>query len=105
MPRKRQHTPLHVLLNNRLVGQLLKEPSGAIQFRYEASWLERKQAVPVSLSLPLREDSYKGERVVAVFENLLPDSEKLRRRVAEKVGAAGCTLVALVKRGGTRLRP
>jgi serine/threonine-protein kinase HipA len=100
MPRKRQHTPLHVLLNNRLVGQLLKEPSGAIQFRYEASWLERKQAVPVSLSLPLREDSYKGERVVAVFENLLPDSEKLRRRVAEKVGAAGTDAYSLLSEIG-----
>jgi len=82
MPRKRRHTPLRVLLNNCLVGHLLKEPGGAIEFRYDASWLNGEQAVPVSLSLPLREDGYKGEPVVAVFENLLPDSEKLRRRVA-----------------------
>src|SRR5271155_4931262 len=100
MPRKRQHTPLRVLLNNRLVGHLLKEPGGAIEFRYDASWLEWEQAVPVSLSLPLREDAYKGEPVVAVFENLLPDSEKLRRRVAERVGAAGTDSYSLLSQIG-----
>jgi serine/threonine-protein kinase HipA len=100
MPRKRQHTPLRVLLNNLPVGQLLKEPGGAIEFRYDASWLESEQAVPVSLSLPLREDAYKGEPVVAVFENLLPDSEKLRRRIAEKVGAAGTDSYSLLSEIG-----
>ena len=33
MGRKRRHKPLRVLLNNRLVGHLLKEASGAIEFR------------------------------------------------------------------------
>jgi len=100
MPRKRHYTPLRVFLNNRLVGHLLKEPSGGIEFRYDVSWLEWEQAVPVSLSLPLREDAYKGEPVVAVFENLLPDSEKLRRRVAEKVGAAGTDSYSLLSQIG-----
>ena len=89
MPRPRQHIPLQVLLNNRPVGRLEKEASGAIHFRYDESWLAKGDAIPVSLSLPLREDSYRGERVTAVFENLLPDSDVLRRRIAEKVGACG----------------
>ena len=89
MGRKRHYAPLRVLLNNRLVGLLVKGPGGGIEFRYDQSWLERELVFPVSLSLPLREEAYRGERVVAVFENLLPDSERLRRRVAEKVGAAG----------------
>lgn len=89
MPRHRAHASLRVLLNNRLVGRLTKAPSGAIAFQYEQSWLDRASAIPVSLSLPLREDAYRGEPVVAVFDNLLPDAEALRRRVAEKVGAAG----------------
>ena len=37
----------------------------------------------------MREDAWRGEPVTAVFENLLPDSVDMRRRVAEKVGAAG----------------
>jgi len=100
MARPRQHTPLRVLLDNRLVGHLLKEPGGAISFRYDESWLSRENATPVSLSLPLREDAYRGERVVAVFENLLPDSEILRRRVAEKVGAKGTDAYSLLAQIG-----
>jgi len=96
MPRRRQHPPLSVYLNNRLVGHLNKEPSGAIEFQYDESWLAWEHALPVSLSLPLREDSYRGAPVAAVFENLLPDSDALRRRVAEKVGAQGADAYSLL---------
>ncbi len=89
MARRRQHAPLRVLLNNFLVGHLNKQASGAIEFRYDHDWLDRENAIPVSLSLPLREDAYRGEPVIAVFDNLLPDSDQIRRRVAEKVGAGG----------------
>jgi serine/threonine-protein kinase HipA len=96
MARRPRHAPLRVLLNNRLVGQLHRAASGAITFQYDQSWLEWKHALPVSLSLPLREEAYKGEPVVAVFDNLLPDSDALRRRVAEKVGAAGTDAYSLL---------
>lgn len=96
MPRRRQHAPLRILLNNRLVGHLFKEASGATSFRYDENWLGWDNAIPVSLSLPLREDAYRGARVTAVFENLLPDSEALRRRVAERVGAEGSDAYSLL---------
>lgn len=96
MPRRRKHARLRVYLNNRLVGYLNKEPSGAIHFHYDESWLAWEQSFPISLSLPLREDAFRGEPVVAVFENLLPDSEPLRRRVAEKVGADGTDAYSLL---------
>ena len=89
MPRRPKHAPLSVLLNNRLVGHLEKASTGAISFDYDQSWLDWESAIPVSLSMPLREDAYRGEQVTAVFENLLPDSLSLRKHVAEKVGAAG----------------
>jgi serine/threonine-protein kinase HipA len=87
MPRRRTHAPLQVCLNNHLVGRLTKDPGGALGFRYDESWLGWDSAIPVSLSLPLRDDAYRGAPVTAVFENLLPDSETLRRLVAERVGA------------------
>lgn len=96
MPRRRLHAPLRVYLNNRLVGYLLKETGGATSFRYDVSWLSWESAIPVSLSLPLREDAYRGAPVIAVFENLLPDSETLRRRVAERVGAEGSDAYSLL---------
>ncbi len=100
MPRQRQHTPLRVLLNNHLMGHLLKQPGGAIAFRYDESWLSSDNAIPVSLSLPLREDAFKGEPVAAVFENLLPDSDVIRRGVAEKVGAKGTDAYSLLSQIG-----
>lgn len=96
MPRRRAHAPLRVLLNNRLVGQLAKDAGGAVSFRYDASWLGWGNALPVSLSLPLREDAYRGAPVTAVFDNLLPDVDALRRRVAERVGADGIDAFSLL---------
>jgi serine/threonine-protein kinase HipA len=96
MPRKPTNAPLRVLLNNRLVGRLLKQPGGAISFQYAESWLSWSNTFPISMSLPLREDGFKGDRVVAVFENLLPDSEDLRQRVAAKVGAKGIDAYSLL---------
>lgn len=96
MPRRRRHPPLRVLLNNRLVGHLTKAPDGAIAFAYAPSWLDWEHTLPVSVSLPLREDAYRGEPVVAVFDNLLPDAAALRGRVAERVGAAGTDAYSLL---------
>ncbi|MQP68270.1 type II toxin-antitoxin system HipA family toxin [Niveispirillum sp. SYP-B3756] len=87
--RPRHPPPLRVYQNNRLVGYLRREPGGAILFHYADEWLGRDGAFPISLSLPLRDDPWKGEPVAAVFENLLPDSDALRRRVADRVGAGG----------------
>ena len=72
MPRRRRHAPLLVFMIGRLGGRLAREPSGAIDFRYDPAWLDWEHALPVSLSLPLREDRYIGAPVTAVFENLLP---------------------------------
>ena len=89
MARRRTRIPLSVYLNGRLVGHLRRQSSGAIDFRYDPSWLEWDHALPVSLSLPLREDRFSGDPVIAVFDNLLPDSDAMRRRLAERTRAEG----------------
>lgn len=89
MARKRAYPPLGVYLNARLVGRLRRETSGAIDFQYDAGWLAWEQTFPVSLSLPLREDRYVGEPVIAVFDNLLPDNDDIRRRITERSRANG----------------
>ena len=89
MARQRTRAPLNVFVNGRLAGLLRRESSGAIDFRYDRQWLSWDSTFPISLSLPLREDRYIGEPVIAVFDNLLPDSDSIRRRVAERVGASG----------------
>lgn len=96
MARRRTRVPLNVYLNGRQVGELNRETSGAIDFRYAPAWLERENAIPVSLSLPLREDRYIGAPVIAVFDNLLPDNEDIRRRVAERSEADGTDAYSLL---------
>ncbi|MGH6901534.1 MAG: type II toxin-antitoxin system HipA family toxin [Geminicoccaceae bacterium] len=86
---RRTRVPLNVFLNGRLVGCLRRQASGAIDFEYDASWLDWEHCLPVSLSLPLREDRFVGEPVIAVFDNLLPDNDEIRRRLAERVQANG----------------
>jgi serine/threonine-protein kinase HipA len=79
-----------------LVGHLKRQLSGAIEFQYDPAWLAWGDALPVSLSLPLREDRFVGHPVTAVFENLLPDSEQIRRRLAERVKAEGYDAYSLL---------
>ena len=100
MGRKRSYTPLNVFLNSRLVGQLVREPSGGVSFAYARDWLEWEHRMPVSLSLPLQENRYIGAPVMAVFDNLLPDSDLIRRKVAERVGAEGVDAFSLLSQIG-----
>ncbi len=96
MARRRKSGRLNVFLNSRLVGQLNRETSGAIDFRYHPAWLAWEYTMPVSLSLPLREDRYIGAPVSAVFDNLLPDNANIRKKIAERVGAQGVDAFSLL---------
>lgn len=89
MARQPAHNALDVYLNGKLVGQFRRERTGAVDFHYDQSWLDWENAIPVSLSLPLREDRYIGDPVIAVFDNLLPDNDAIRQSIAAKTGALG----------------
>ena len=96
MAKRTTRIPLNVYLNARLVGQLKREASGAIDFQYDESWLGWDSTFPVSLSLPLREDRYVGNPVIAVFDNLLPDNDDIRRRIAARSDADGIDSYSLL---------
>ena len=81
MAKRIRYAPLNVFVNERQVGQLNRESTGAIRFQYDTEWLAWQHASPVSISLPLREDQFVGEQVIAVFDNLLPDYGPIRTRV------------------------
>jgi serine/threonine-protein kinase HipA len=100
MARRRTRYPLNVYLNARLVGRLRRQASGAIDFQYDSEWLAWEIGLPVSLSLPLREDRYVGDPVIAVFDNLLPDSDVIRRRLAQRVHADGADAYSLLAKIG-----
>jgi len=100
MGRKRTYAPLDVYMNRRKVGQYFRNPDGAFAFTYDTEWLAWENTLPISRSLLLRPERYVGPPVIAVFENLLPDSDDIRRRVAERVGADGVDAYSLLARIG-----
>lgn len=100
MARRAASKPLNIYLNGKLVGRFRRERTGAVDFQYDPNWLAWDKAIPVSLSLPLREDRFIGDPVVAVFDNLLPDNLGIRRRVAEKTGAEGDDAYSLLTQIG-----
>jgi serine/threonine-protein kinase HipA len=81
---------LWVWMNGVRVGTWQRTPTGGHRFIYEASWLASDRVRPLSLSLPITPDRTVAGPVVAnFFDNLLPDDERLRRRVSArfKVGS------------------
>ncbi|WP_266169028.1 type II toxin-antitoxin system HipA family toxin [Dyella subtropica] len=67
---------LHVRHGGQAVGEL-RAQGRALTFRYEASWLSRSHAFPLSPRLPLQEAEYLGDEVLSFFANLLPEGTVL----------------------------
>ncbi|WP_102794417.1 type II toxin-antitoxin system HipA family toxin [Bowmanella denitrificans] len=78
---------LDVYMNGYCVGYFGRDNAGAHSFRYEHSWIEQEGARPISLSLPLRREVYKGQEVINFFDNLLPDNDEIRDRVVARFHA------------------
>jgi len=89
MGRKRKSGELTVALNGRVVGRLARAADGATRFDYAQDWLDWEYAIPVSRSMPLVDRPFTGLAVRAVFDNLLPDDDRIRARIAARVGADG----------------
>ncbi len=83
MGRPSQSRALGVWANGLRVGTWRIPTSGGMEFTYDETWVASENARPLSLSLPLNFDGQplKGDRVGFFFDNLLPDSEAIRRRV------------------------
>lgn len=80
MPRR-----LDVYLADRLVGQLVQEDTGQLQFAYDSEWLRAADARPISRSLPLRAEPFGHRECRPFFSGLLPEAEK-REAVARVLG-------------------
>jgi serine/threonine-protein kinase HipA len=91
---------LAVSMNGRRVGQLARTPGGALAFQYDQPWLQWPNAVPVSQSMPLREERYSDPIATTVFDNLLPDNFDIRRYLAERTGAEGTDAFSLLRATG-----
>ncbi|HEV7609237.1 MAG TPA: type II toxin-antitoxin system HipA family toxin [Steroidobacteraceae bacterium] len=86
----RPSTALAVWANGIRVGLWRLPARGATEFQYDDAWRDAAAARPLSLSLPLtlKAHAHKGAAVEAYFDNLLPDSEPIRRRLQERFHTA-----------------
>lgn len=78
---------LAVYMNGYRVGVFTKTTSGAHQFQYDESWMNLPGSRPISLSMPLRQQRYRGDEAYNFFDNLLPDSQEVRNRVVTRYQA------------------
>ena len=82
---------LSVWTNGQRVGLWTFNRRAEHAFKYDLRWMAEASARPLSLSLPFTgAQSIRGERVRNFFDNLLPDSEAIRLRIASrfKTGSA-----------------
>jgi serine/threonine-protein kinase HipA len=85
-------------MNGVEVGEWRVDAQGRHAFSYGQSWIDRPDARPLSLSMPLQppDAPYRGTLVESFFDNLLPDSSDIRRRVQRRVGAASTSVFDLL---------
>ncbi len=90
MGRKSRARALSVWINGQLAGEWRIPARGDIEFQYDHAWVESEDGRPLSLSLPFSLDQapIKGKPVETYFDNLLPDSEPIRKRLQDRFHTA-----------------
>src|SRR6188474_2534667 len=92
---RRSHTrSLGLWMNGVFVGTWSQAPNAPDTLQYDLGWTASAQGRPLSLSLPFTPGNgpHRGTKVRAWFDNLLPDSQDIRERMARRY-ATGTTEV------------
>jgi serine/threonine-protein kinase HipA len=86
MGRKSLARALSIWANGKRVGTWRIPARGSMELQYDRSWIDSEAGRPLSLSLPYSPDSalLRGDAVLNYFDNLLPDSHVIRKRIASK---------------------
>lgn len=92
---KNKNGPLFIWMNGEKVGVWDHKRS---TFQYDVSWITNPYCRALSLSLPIVPGNvpFKGDAVHNYFDNLLPDADGIRRRLAIKFQAAGADAANLL---------
>jgi len=90
---------LKVYLNSEHVGILEQDDSGLLLFAYDPAWLERGGAIPLSRSLPLRQEDFRGKYARPFFAGILPEEDP-RKRIASILGISERNDFAMLERIG-----
>lgn len=74
---------LNVWMNGKLVGNWTPGNRRSSKFQYDADWIKSEYARPLSNALPMStvDGIITGQEVTNYFDNLLPDSVDIRKRI------------------------
>jgi serine/threonine-protein kinase HipA len=97
MARSTHPNRLNLWMNGLQVGHWEATRSGE-RLVYRDDWIDDPQGRPLSLSLPFTPGNqpYRGQIVADYFDNLLPDSEPIRRRIATRYKTGSTAPFALL---------
>lgn len=76
---------LDVYLFSDLTGHLTQDEVGRMRFKYADSWLKNPLSMPLSRSLPLRDQRYSNRECRGYFAGVLPEADK-RKLIARNLG-------------------
>src|SRR6185437_14655611 len=90
---------LDVYLFTNLVGHLVQDDGGQMSFTYSEGWQKLPGAVPLSQSLPLKSEVFKGKECRGFFGGILPEQAK-REIIARNLGISARNDYAMLERIG-----
>ena len=90
---------LTVYLNAEKLGSLEQDAGGLLRFTYDAAWLKKPNAVPISRSLPLQAETFTGKKTRPFFAGILPEAAP-REQIARILGISATNDFALLAKIG-----
>ncbi|WP_291386883.1 MULTISPECIES: type II toxin-antitoxin system HipA family toxin [Achromobacter] len=102
MGRRSHHRALDLWMNGDFVGVWNVQPQIGETLQYDEAWTASGRGRPLSLSLPFTPGNppHRGQIVRSYFENLLPDSQNIRERVARRFQAGSTDAFSLLAEVG-----
>ena len=90
---------LDVYIGDDITGHLIQDDGGQMSFTYAEDWLNKQGSVPLSQSLPLRSEPFKGKECRGFFGGILPEEAK-REIIAQNLGISARNDYAMLERIG-----
>lgn len=92
---------LHIWMNGERVGNWSVGRTGHHRLEYAPAWRASARSRPLSLSLPFTANNrLEGDVVRNYFDNLLPDSDRIRQRIRARFQTKGTDVFALLQAVG-----
>ncbi len=87
---------LQATINGQVAGTLWQDQNGIAHFAYDSSY----HGAPLSIALPLKNQSFHNTELLSYLFGLLPDSERQRSAIAREFGIRPNNVIAMLEHIG-----